>query len=115
MFIPGDLPSPRDLPTLQVELRTDPGGYTIRLVGELDCSSAGQLLESVGSITVDGRREVVLDVADLTFCDAAGLSAILRVDRFVAAASGHLSVRDASRQMRRLLALTGLDRSLDLE
>jgi anti-sigma B factor antagonist len=106
---------PVDGATLQVEVATRPGGYTLRLVGELDCAGVGQVLDSLAACTIDGRLSVVLDLAEVTFCDAAGLSAIVTAERSVTAAAGHLSVRGASAPVLRLLALTGLDGALDLE
>jgi anti-anti-sigma factor len=46
--------------------------------GELDMNAADDFLE-IAEATVDGTREVVLDIADLRFIDSAGVRAILQL------------------------------------
>ena len=68
--------------TLQVELRTVGAGRTVvRSRGELDAASA-ERLHDVAAAAIDGRSPVViLDLRDVTFCDAAGLRALVGLGR----------------------------------
>ena len=87
----------------------------LRLSGEMDFSNAGILADAIGGIELDGDGSVVLDLTGLQFCDAAGVSAMLKAHRWVTAAGGRLSVRGVSGEPRRVLLLAGLDRVLDIE
>jgi anti-anti-sigma factor len=64
-------------------------------------------------LTLDGSRPVVLDLARLTLCDAAGISAVLRTHRFVTATGGCLVICGASGLVRRVFNITGVDTALD--
>ena len=99
---------------LDIEVRTGSRRDTVRLSGELDFFSAPELCNTVNGLRRDHSRLVVLDLADLSFCDAGGVSAMLRTHRSVGAAGGHLIVCGASGMVRRVLSLTGADKTLDL-
>ena len=80
------------------------GPIVIALEGELDLASGAELARAVASAPPRPRR-VVLDVAGLTFVDAAGLRALLRVEQELRAAGRELAVRGRSPALRRLLHL----------
>lgn len=48
------------------------------LAGELDIAS-GDTLEATVQASLNGKADVVLDVADLTFVDSAGIRAFIRL------------------------------------
>jgi anti-sigma B factor antagonist len=85
-------------------VRRDPEGV-LHLVGDLDMASAevflGQAVERL-----DGAREIVLDLAGLTFIDSTGIRAFLtpasRVD-------GPVVVRHAQPNVARVLEIVRLD------
>jgi anti-sigma B factor antagonist len=57
-----------------------------------------------------GSPVVVLDLADTEFCDSAGLSVLVRARRRALSEGGELRLVVATRQVERILAVTGLDR-----
>jgi anti-sigma B factor antagonist len=81
--------------------------------GELDVATEEDLSERVDALVPAGARQMCLDLAAVSFCDARGLSALVRLDRRLAASGRRLSVVGAPAHVRRLLALTGLDHLLD--
>jgi anti-anti-sigma factor len=85
------------------------------LSGELDISGIDQLWDTVTALHRDGHAHVVLDLAGLDFLDAAGLGALVRADRLFRADGARLVLSGVRPVHRRLLQLTGLDRTLTLE
>ncbi|MFF2198814.1 STAS domain-containing protein [Streptomyces sp. NPDC058157] len=86
-----------------------PGPYVVRISGEMDYDHAEQLDTVLGAAVVEAAdgADIVIDLRDSSFCDSAGLRALLTARRR-ARTRGHLLVLAApSHQMIRLLELTG--------
>jgi anti-sigma B factor antagonist len=62
--------------TLRIEM--DASARTVRLAGELDMSSAPQLVTTLAQ-TVDRASDLELDLSELTFMDSTGLHVIINV------------------------------------
>jgi anti-sigma B factor antagonist len=99
---------------LTVLLAPDTEVTVVGLCGELDMATEPELLATVDRLRSAGTGSVVLDVTRLTFCDARGLAALADLHDQLAAVGMQLAVVGASPQLRRLLAITGLDAQLDL-
>ncbi|MFD4867057.1 STAS domain-containing protein [Streptomyces sp. NPDC058412] len=56
-----------------------------------------------------GSAEIVVDLTDLTFCDSAGLNALLQARPTAQGLGRRVQLHDPSRQMTRLLERTGAD------
>jgi anti-sigma B factor antagonist len=97
---------------LTVTLSSDETVTTVRLAGELDIACESAMAETAEQVRTVGRREVVLDVARLRFCDARGLAAILALRRRLDDAGARVTLRGAGPRMVRLLHLTGLEQLL---
>lgn len=89
-----------------------PGHALIQLRGELDITST-ELFEAV-LCSHCGRRDLYLDLAELSFLDCAGVDAMLAVHQRQASRSGRLVLLHARPAIRRLLHLTHADRVLPL-
>jgi anti-sigma B factor antagonist len=76
--------------------------------GELDLSSGPQLDDCLIDLVALGHTRVVLDAADLTFCDAAGIRILVRGDARARARKGWLRLAGAHLRVRRVLAITKL-------
>jgi anti-anti-sigma factor len=98
---------------LTVTLSSEDAVTTVRLSGELDLASQSAMAETAEQLRTMGRREVVLDVARVRFCDARGLAAIVAFRRRMEDAGAGVTLRGADPQMVRLLRLTGLEHLLD--
>jgi len=90
-------------------------GITLQISGELDFLTARELSRAVQALELDGQRRVVLDLTGLMFCDAGGVSSLLKANRSVRRQGGQLLVRGVSGLPRRILAITEVDQILDLE
>ena len=84
----------------------------VGLVGELDMDTAPLFTTAVEGLIAQGCRELVLDLAQLRFCDSMGLNAILRQLRQVKGLGGSLTVMEPPDQVKRLLSMAGLDEIL---
>ncbi|MGJ3225769.1 STAS domain-containing protein [Micromonospora aurantiaca (nom. illeg.)] len=56
----------------------DGGGVCLRLAGELDLGTAGELSSAIDRVVAEGHRELLLDLTELTFCDSTGIAAFVR-------------------------------------
>ncbi|GAA4082606.1 STAS domain-containing protein [Nonomuraea soli] len=89
----------------------DRHGYIviIRLRGELDMVTAPSLRDCLTLALIEFESPmVVIDAAELTFCDSSGLSALLSGTSLTEAAGGSLVLSAVNGHLRRLLHLTGL-------
>lgn len=82
------------------------------LSGELDISGVHELWETLEALCDEGHRHVVLDLSELDFLDAAGLGVLVRAHRLFRDAGATLALAGLRPAHRRLLEITGLDRSL---
>ena len=82
--------------------------------GDLDMASAPQL---AAAIAKDERRQgaaPVLDLSRLAFMDVAGMRVLLDAARRARRAGGRLTVFNPQPAIRRLFALTAVDRTLQI-
>ena len=67
---------------LTASLRSDDSGsVTVLLTGELDIASVARVEEVLEQAVAAGHGQVDVDMAELTFCGAAGITALAQVHR----------------------------------
>ncbi|MEU4381460.1 STAS domain-containing protein [Micromonospora echinofusca] len=86
----------------------DGGTTCLRLAGELDLSTAPELNAAIDRLIDAGERRLLVDLAELTFCDSTGIAAFVRGDNRVAADGGWLRLAGATGRVDRVLQVTGL-------
>jgi anti-sigma B factor antagonist len=96
-------------PIMSLGLTNHSDVAVITVSGELDLSTAPLLTDLVERVAADHPGRVVIDMANVTFLCAAGLTALLRANETVSAAGRRLILRAPSRQTQRILAITGTD------
>jgi anti-anti-sigma factor len=87
---------------------------TVAVRGEVDLLTAPTLQAALTSLVDRGDSDIVLDLAALTFMDAAGLRVISYVSTCLAKSDGRLTVRSAPAMTRLILELSGLDKVVQL-
>ncbi len=90
-------------------LHTDATRAELVAVGQLDLATADVLTAALMGQLRSGRRYLRLDGSAMSFCDCAGLGALLAAHHHFLDARGRLILTGASPRLRRLLQLTALD------
>jgi anti-anti-sigma factor len=103
-----------DVIALVFEVTYGPGHVVLAVRGEIDGLTAPVLAGLVGALVEGGRRDVVLDLSELTFMDAAGLRVIVEASSRLGAAGRTITVRSPSAIVRRTLEITGLDALIEV-
>jgi anti-sigma B factor antagonist len=83
----------------------------IPLPAEVDVVNCGQVPDAVSEYLRGGATVLIADATQTTFCDCAGVGALINAHQQSAAAGARLRVA-ASPAMRRMLRLTGVNRLL---
>ena len=101
-----------ELGSLDIALSEDDDTATLRLSGELDMTTS-PLLDAVLDQLLHPRREpvvrhLVVDMADVRFADAAGLSPVLHARAVLGKRTGCVLVRRPTRAVRRVLDVLSL-------
>lgn len=91
-----------------IEVSDDGTATVLRISGELDAAScpaiAPILLEAV-----DPGTPVVVDLADLAFCDSTGVALFIATQQRAVETGATLVIRNATPRVLRLFEITGLD------
>lgn len=86
----------------------------VEVIGEVDLDTAPQLGEQALSALNDISRHLVVDLSQVGFMDSTGLKVLLATQRRATLADGSFVLVGATRPVRRILELTGLDQALHL-
>jgi anti-anti-sigma factor len=99
-------------PSPRLSARTTGGITVAELAGELDIARAPDLREQLLGLLRPGSGRLVIDLSEVSFCDASGLAVLVSTARRARLLGGFLRLAAVSPQVGRVLQLTGLDRSL---
>jgi anti-sigma B factor antagonist len=98
-----------------VELdRPEPGVVVLRAKGDVDAYTAPGLRTQLHAVTGGEAQLVVVDLAEITFIDSAGLGTLVGAHRRMREAGGRLRIVRPPALVARAFELTGLDEVLDL-
>lgn len=100
---------------LAVKVITGDQGLTVRLDGELDLETAEELERHLAAIQDSVVTRLLIDLGGVAFMDSTGLGAIVRAQQVTEANGCAFVVRRGSKQVQRLVALTGVDERLTFE
>jgi len=93
-------------------LISQPGRATVTFAGELDTASADQACEYVRGVIDAHGGQVLLDVAGLSFCDARGLGALVRMSGHAGQAGSSLHLVAPPPRLMKIIRITGLEDKL---
>jgi anti-sigma B factor antagonist len=111
---PRECPARPDRPDLQVVTLGRPDTVVLAVSGELDVAST-PILRAHIEFALGGRpARLVLDLAGLRFCDAAGLSALAMARNATSRDGVSLALAAVPRPVTRLLKMTGMNLILDV-
>ncbi len=100
----------KDGPRIAFGVTTQYSGrqVVVALRGEIDMLTAPTFASVLDSLFETGRRDIVVDVAELEFMDASGLRAIGPMSARLHASGGALTIRSPSPMVRKLLDITAM-------
>jgi anti-anti-sigma factor len=90
-----------------VTSRSTGSAVRLDLAGELDLATAGLLSEQVRRALDGGATELVLDLAEVTFCDSTGVDAMVKARALADRRGARLGAVNAHGVTRRSLEITG--------
>ncbi|MFJ8622034.1 STAS domain-containing protein [Kitasatospora sp. NPDC093550] len=93
---------------LTFEIRPWALGTVLVLHGELDLDSAAELRSAVDQALAGPAGVIVIDCAELEFCDSTGLNALLRAKARAAVEGSRIELARPRRLFLRMLELTGV-------
>ena len=96
---------------LDVHARCSNGDYVVTPDGELDLFTSAELTRALREHERSSRR-LVLDLSKLRFVDSAGLALLIAQHRRAQHDGTEFAIANARGDVRRVLAISGLDRVL---
>ncbi len=88
---------------------------TVTMVAHLDVRNVAAMRTTINDVLDTTAGDVIVDMAALRVIDAAGLGMLTAAHLRAERAGRHLVLRDCSKEIRRVLAVTRLNRILRLE
>lgn len=86
----------------------------VKLPVEVDVSNADQVRQDLVTLAEQGAALVIADMSATTFCDSAGVTALVRAVRKANASGTGLRVAASAPGVTRVLAITGVDRLIGI-
>jgi anti-anti-sigma factor len=68
------------------------GWVVVTVAGEMDLISSPAVRQKVHDAVAEGRRSVVLDLADVRFCDSSGVGVLIGARRLMRSCAGQLRI-----------------------
>jgi anti-sigma B factor antagonist len=99
---------------LRVSVAQGDGETVVALAGELDMSTAERLSSAIASELRHSPQRIVVDLANLTFCDSLGLGTLVVLSRTARIQQTYLLLRNPSPFFTRMLAVTGVRQGLNI-
>ena len=97
---------------MRVEARLDDGMGVVTARGEIDLAGAPRLREALSDVLTAGCTRLVMDLREVTFIDSTGLGVIVGASKKAAGLHGALRIVCDDKRVLRLLAITGISRSV---
>jgi anti-sigma B factor antagonist len=97
----------------ELDLSTTSQGLcaVVRVEGEIDLDSAGELSEAALAAMQEIGPSLVLDLSGVTFMDSTGLKVLLAVHKRAELAGGRLVLAAPTRSVNRVVSITGFDQT----
>ena len=93
---------------LQITVDTEGSDARVRLDGELDIHTAPGVADAVATALDSGATNLVVDAANLRFCDSSGIQVLVQARERLVAAGGTLTIEGVHGSVEKVLSVTGL-------
>ncbi|MFF6999031.1 STAS domain-containing protein [Streptomyces sp. NPDC008313] len=94
---------------LKIITRNAPTGPVLRILGDLDYATAGRLREQLTELSLRPGQRLVLDLAEMGFCDSSGITALIVARNHAQAAQADIALASVPDRTLRVLRIAGLD------
>ena len=101
-----------DLPHFHIRMLSTEDRSTVHVSGELDAYTAARLRDSLAGLISAGARQIVVDLADVSFMGASGLGVLVGAGKRLRRDEGKLLLRSAPPSVQKMIEITGLDATL---
>jgi anti-sigma B factor antagonist len=85
----------------------DDGHALIKVRGDIDANTSADLCEAITLAQQCADRDVMVDLAGVTFMDSSGIATLIRAQRSLALVDRCLRIRNAQGTVERVLSMTG--------
>jgi anti-sigma B factor antagonist len=85
----------------------------VTLPQEIDVTNADMVREELLGVLNQGATLLIADLSKTSFCDSAGVSALVRVFRRAATSESAMRMVASTPAVQRVLSITGVDRLVD--
>ena len=85
----------------------------VTLPAEIDVTNANMVREELASVLNQGAALLIADLSKTSFCDSAGVSALVRTFRRAATSESSMRLVVSTPAVERVLSITGVDRLLE--
>jgi len=85
----------------------------VTLPAEIDVTNADMVREELASVLNQGAALLIADLSKTSFCDSAGVSALVRTFRRAATSESSMRLVVSTPAVERVLSITGVDRLLE--
>jgi anti-anti-sigma factor len=104
---------PQDM-AIQIELVDIQNALVVAVTGQVNSVTAIQLGEKLQQAAKQGKFNIVLDFANVTYISSAGLREVINGLERAKTGGGHLCLANPSDPVMEVLDMTGLNRMLDI-
>ena len=95
--------------SLTIIARDSATGRVLEIIGDLDYATAPKLRKAVDDLTLTAGELLVLDLAELDYCDSSGISALLSARSLAIEEGSGIALAAVPANMLRILGIVGLD------
>jgi len=94
--------------TFSAATRHTDTGPVLTIRGELDSTTAPQVIAEVRNLTMTSGQRLLIDLTELSFCDSSGIAALLAARNTTHSANATIALHGVPAQVTRTLNLLGL-------
>ncbi|MFD9431213.1 STAS domain-containing protein [Streptomyces sp. NPDC060002] len=94
---------------LKITTRDTATGPVLEILGDLDYEHANELRDLVDTLVLQPGQRLILDLADMDFCDSSGLTALIAAHQHALAAHADIALAAVPANTLRILRIVGLD------
>jgi anti-anti-sigma factor len=102
-------------PVLSVEIARDGDRATVTTEGEIEFATAPRLRSALLDLAQEGVSRVVLDLAEVSFLDSAGISLLIQAKKRLTSSGSDLVLRTPPANIRRVLDISGVTELFEIE